>query len=161
MFCKNCGQELPEGGKFCPNCGADNSPVENTKQESVYSGTVSDAPKSGIQNRSIVLWILITLFTCGIGGLVWLYLLVEDINKVSEDTNAFSGIMVILLSLVTCSIYTYIWMWKAGKQINQAKESRGMSADSNMPLIYLLLAIFGFGIVAYALMQNDLNNLAA
>lgn len=22
MYCRNCGKELPEGGKFCPSCGA-------------------------------------------------------------------------------------------------------------------------------------------
>ena len=22
MFCSNCGSRLPDGGKFCPNCGA-------------------------------------------------------------------------------------------------------------------------------------------
>ena len=32
MYCKKCGQELPEGGKFCPNCGTDNSVAESTRE---------------------------------------------------------------------------------------------------------------------------------
>lgn len=27
MFCSHCGQELKEGGKFCPRCGAPVDPA--------------------------------------------------------------------------------------------------------------------------------------
>lgn len=30
MFCSHCGQELKEGGKFCPRCGA---PVDPAQRE--------------------------------------------------------------------------------------------------------------------------------
>jgi TM2 domain-containing membrane protein YozV len=29
MFCSKCGKELPEGVKFCPNCGADVNGIPN------------------------------------------------------------------------------------------------------------------------------------
>ena len=34
-----------------------------------------------------------------------------------------------------------------------------MTADTNLPIIYLVLALFGLGIVSYALMQNALNDI--
>lgn len=45
MICKNCGKEIPEGSKFCIECGAQ---LEETKVESVKAETkenVADAPK--------------------------------------------------------------------------------------------------------------------
>ena len=30
MFCKNCGKEIPEDAKFCPNCGAKQNGEEET-----------------------------------------------------------------------------------------------------------------------------------
>ena len=41
----------------------------------------------------------------------------------------------------------------------QVKASRGLSSG-NSGILYLILAIFGLGIVSYALMQNELNQLA-
>ena len=36
MFCKNCGQQIPDTVQFCPNCGMKNEPViyasESTNQ---------------------------------------------------------------------------------------------------------------------------------
>lgn len=32
-YCGNCGKEVPDGTKFCPNCGAQIGPVEAPKQE--------------------------------------------------------------------------------------------------------------------------------
>ena len=51
------------------------------------------------------------------------------------------------------------WMYKQGERIDNAKTKRGMAGGSN-GVLYLILAIFGFAIISYALMQNELNKLA-
>lgn len=168
MYCKKCGQQLPEGGKFCPNCGADNSVAENAQentqeaqQQTVFNGTVNQGNASGITNRNIGICILLSVITCGIYAYVWLYQMAEDLKRASGDANAPSGAMVVLLGIVTCGIYLWYWLYKAGEQVNAAKTARGMTADSNASIIYLLLAIFGFAIISYCLIQNELNKLTA
>lgn len=46
-FCTDCGKEIPEGVKFCPNCGA---PVkeENKNRPAVVPGVEKKARKTGI-----------------------------------------------------------------------------------------------------------------
>ena len=47
-FCINCGQELPEGAKFCANCGKAVT-VENnaSKRKTVYEGSLHKCPNCG------------------------------------------------------------------------------------------------------------------
>ena len=112
-----------------------------------------------IQRREIATSIILTLVTCGIYGLYWFVVLTDDANTVSGDFQ-FSGGMSLLLTLVTCGIFSYYWAYRLGVKITTAKSSRGMTVDNNLSLIYLLLCIFGLGIVAYALAQNELNQIA-
>lgn len=67
--------------------------------------------------------------------------------------------MAFLLTLITCGIYGYYWAYKMGKVVNQAKINNGMPEDDKS-VLYLILQILGLGIVNYALIQNDLNELA-
>ncbi len=39
MFCKNCGNQIAEGTKFCGNCGAAQNTVNVTQQTNVASPT--------------------------------------------------------------------------------------------------------------------------
>ena len=66
----------------------------------------------------------------------------------------------IVLSIVTCGIYGIYWAYKQGEKINEAKAMRNMPTDSNAGVLYLILEIFGLGIIAYALMQSELNKMA-
>ena len=44
MFCENCGKEIPEDSKFCPECGtAVQSEPENVMQEPVPEGAAPEA----------------------------------------------------------------------------------------------------------------------
>lgn len=65
----------------------------------------------------------------------------------------------IVLTLVTCGIYGIYWAYKQGEKLDFTKNNRGIPS-SNSGVLYLILQIFGFGIIAYALMQNELNKLA-
>ena len=112
-----------------------------------------------IERRNIAVCIVLTLVTCGIYGIYWIVCLTNDVNMVSGDVNGTSGGMVVLLTIVTCGIYGIYWAYKQGEKLDFTKNNRGIPS-SNSGVLYLILQIFGFGIIAYALMQNELNKLA-
>lgn len=110
-----------------------------------------------IQQRNIAVCIILSFITCGIYGFYWLACLTNDANTVS-GTNGTSGGMTVLLTIVTCNIYGLYWGYKQGEKIDLAKQKRGIPS-SNSNVLYLLLCLF-IPIVAWVLMQNELNNLA-
>lgn len=155
MNCPKCGKNNPDGGSFCKACGA---ALPNATPQPQSNSTASQTP-NGIQQRNIALCIIFSLITCGIYGLYWLYTMTEDTNRLSGNPNATSGGMVILFSLITCGIYLWYWMYKRGEILDQVKTARGLQS-SNSGVLYLILSILGLSIVSYALIQNELNNLA-
>ena len=112
-----------------------------------------------IQKRSIVVCIILSLVTCGLYGLYWLACLANDTNTVSGRQNDTSGGLVVIFSIITCNIYQIYWMYKAGEKIDTARQMRGLPSQNN-GLVYLLLTLFGFSIIARALLQNELNNMS-
>lgn len=47
-----------------------------------------------------------------------------------------------------------------GKTLQAAQSRAGMAVSSDNSILYLILQLFGFGIINYALMQNQLNTIA-
>ena len=109
--------------------------------------------------RSIPLAIVLSFITVGLYAFYWVYTLTEEAHAAAGERTTASGGMVILFSLLTCGIYSLYWLYKMGETIIMAKQKRGMAVDTNLPIIYLVLALFGLGIVSYALMQNALNDI--
>ena len=72
-----------------------------------------------------------------------------------------SGGLVLLLTIVTCGIYGWYWLYVSGEALDQYEISRGGMGGGHLGILYLLLGIFGFGIISYALMQSELNKYAA
>ena len=112
-----------------------------------------------IRRREIALTIILSIVTCGIYGILWMVWLNDEINLLSADTQAMSGGMVLLLSLVTCGIYAYVWLFQMGTKLDNIEMSHGRASQSR-GILYLVLALFGLGIVSYALMQDTVNNYA-
>ena len=109
--------------------------------------------------RSLPLAIVLSFVTLGVYAFYWVYALTEDAHAAAGERTTASGGMVILFSIITCGIYSLYWLYKMGETIIMAKQKRGMAVDTNLPIIYLVLALFGLGIVSYALMQNALNDI--
>ena len=171
-FCPNCGSNVPDGTKFCPTCGAQvNMNTAPTPPQQPYAQPGANpgyAPQGGNQpggitfgQRNIAVAIILSIVTCGIYGIYWLIKVVDEINEAAGEPNGTSGIVVFLLSIVTCGIYMFYWLYKAGEKLNTAKSMRGLPTDSSAGIIYLVLAIFGLSIVSYALIQSELNKIAA
>ncbi len=108
-----------------------------------------------VQQRNIALCIILSFVTCGIYALYWFICLNNDVNTVAKVEDGTSGGMALVLSLVTCGIYALYWTYKQGEKLDSVR------GTSNSGIIYLVLTIFGLGIVAYALQQDALNKLAA
>lgn len=108
-----------------------------------------------IKQRSIAVAIILSIVTCGIYGLYWLVCLNDEVNALtrSDDT---SGGVVLLLSIVTCGIYSLYWLYKTGEKVEMLKAQRGAAASSS-GLLFLILGLFGFSIVSYALIQDEIN----
>lgn len=155
--CLNCGVEAGKGDSFCPNCGNAVAPEAaicvncgvSLKNTSAQAPT---ANASGIQKRSIVTAIILSLVTCGIYSIYWFIVLTNDMNKASGRTSDTSGGVAFVLSLVTCGIYEYYWAYKIGEKRDIVANEKSSSG-----IIYLVLSLFGFGIVAYCLAQDALN----
>lgn len=105
------------------------------------------------RNRNIVLWIILSLVTCGIAAFVWMVKLNNDYRELAGEEPQ-NGFVFILLCFVTCGIYTFVWAYQQGKRLQT------INGNDNS-ILYLLLYIFGLSIIAMPLMQNELNKLEA
>ena len=76
----------------------------------------------------------------------------DEINLLAGEPGATSGGMVFLFSIITCGIYGLYWQYKMGEKCDQIKRTSGSSG-----ILYLTLAIVGFGIIGYCLMQDTIN----
>lgn len=112
-----------------------------------------------MKERNIAVSLILTIITCGIYGIYWFVVLTDDIRYASGDNEAPSGGMAFLLTIVTCGIYTIYWAYKMGKTLVIAKEKNKLRAEDNS-VLYLILQVIGLGIVNYALLQNELNEIA-
>lgn len=111
------------------------------------------------EERNIGLSIVLTILTCGIYGIYWFITLNNEVKEVSEDDTLATGGVAFLLTLVTCGIYGIYWAYRMGKAVMAAREKAGLEATDNS-VLYLILQLFGFAIVNYALLQNELNTIS-
>ena len=121
MFCSKCGNQIPDGVKFCPSCG---NPTAASAQQTFQGGPVRPEgapaygapapqpapvggyPRGPVQtDRSLAAYILLSLVTCGIYGLYFFYTLARDVNTMCDgDGESTPGLAAfILLSLVTAA----------------------------------------------------------
>ena len=110
-----------------------------------------------VQRREIAISIILSIVTCGIYGIYWFIVLNNDIKKVSGDETLPDGGIALLLTLVTCGIYGIYWAYRMGKALAAAQTKMGTAVVSDNSVLYLILQLFGLGIINYALMQNQVN----
>ncbi len=159
-FCPNCGNELPQDAAFCNKCGTAQSGNQTSQTiNQTINQTVYTTSTPVITKREIALAILLSIITCGIYSIYWFIVMTDESNKVSGD-NSTSGGMAFLFTILTCGIYSIYWYYKMGQKLYLAGKTYNKDISDNS-ILYLILGLFGFGIVSYCLIQNDLNKFAA
>jgi hypothetical protein len=115
--------------------------------------------RCNIQRREAGMAIVLSIITCGIYGLIWFFWLVSDLNTAAPEPDDKDPGMVLLLSIITCGIYSWIWLYRSGQKVDKIRQMNG-EVPSNSGTTYLLLSIFGLGIVVYYMIQTELNKVA-
>lgn len=116
------------------------------------TGGIINSNYPGIENRNIAVAIILSIVTCGIYSIYWMFKMNDEMNQLAGDYQAPSGGMVVLLTLVTCGIYGWYWLYKMGEKCDQVK---GMNGSSGV--LYLILGIVGLSIISYCLIQDTIN----
>ena len=164
MFCPHCGARLEGAERFCQNCGA---PLEKSVPEKVTEsfdaftdaaaeqarGAYQDV-KNGLEgvpvtgplrtDRSLLIYVLLSIITCGIYGLYFIYAMARDINIACEgDGQKTRGLLgYFLLSIITCGIYPLFWEYSIGNRMAEGARRYGMEFQENGTTV-LMWQIFG------------------
>jgi hypothetical protein len=165
-FCPNCGApvapandeikgfSVESAGENSSFAGADTQNTtgaaagmgaQNTQNAGAgyaYAGNGAQMPLK--TDRSLLMFVLLSIVTCGIYYYIFVYQMIKDVNVACEgDGEETPGLlMFVLLSIVTCSIYAYIWYYKIGDRLCNNCARYGMPTTENGTAV-LLWMLFG------------------
>ncbi len=113
-----------------------------------------------IIKRSFLGFIGLSIITCGIYPLYWIYVTSNDVNEMcgSEIVNP---LIAVLLHFLTCGLYTYYWMYVVGNEVHDLGNYLGANIKDNGTtyLLFMLLGVVSCGIfnlIAYYLFFKNL-----
>lgn len=106
-----------------------------------------------LEKRSIATCIILSILTCGIYEIYWIVKMGKEAVSVKDEND--DGLLEILLMIFLPCAGLYL----AEKKLSEGASAKGVTLSDNA-VLYLVLGLFGFAIVGFALMQNDLNKLA-
>lgn len=118
------------------------------------------------EDRSFGMYILLTIVTCGIYGIVFMWEMFKDINTVcgvKEEDDSYKSpnyIVYAMLTIITCGIYGVYWLYKQGNRLQRVGKAYGKEIDENGTtlLLWTLLGslVCGLGafVTQYLLIKN-------
>ncbi len=118
-------------------------------------------------DRSLGMYILLSLITCGIYSYYFLYTMARDANVIcNEDGKKTGGLLAfILLSLVTCGFYAIYWYYNLGNRLAENAPRYGLNFQENGTtiLLWYLVGVLLCGIgpfVAMHILMKNMNSLS-
>lgn len=139
--------------------------LKNTElagNETVYVEPSFSFTSGVVKEKSIGLCVVLSLVTCGIYSIYWLYTIAHDLSDLCESQNQEKGAepgLVVVLSIVTCGIYLLYYLWKAGKMVSSLTRSNGHH-PSDDSIVLMVLSILQLSLVSYCILQSHINGFA-
>ena len=139
---------------------------KNTADKKInYKNTDGKEEREAIllkSDRSILLYIVLGIITCGIYSLYILYTVGRDLNiACAGDGRETAGILkFFFLTLITCGIYSFVWMYQVGNRLQDNAPRYGLNfRESGMTILLwyalgLLLCGLGEFVAIYLMLRN-------
>ncbi len=107
---------------------------------------------------SIPKYLILTILTLGLFNLYWNYRQMKACNDLLDE-NEFSFFLWILLSILTIGLYHIYYQFKMGRAIVEIQRNLNEQEFDILPLISLVVTIFGLSIVVDCIHQYEINKL--
>ncbi|MBN2280439.1 MAG: DUF4234 domain-containing protein [Candidatus Marinimicrobia bacterium] len=107
---------------------------------------------------NIPLYIVLTIFTCGLFNLYWNYRQMETCNYMLKREE-FTFLSWILLSIITCGIYHVYYQYKMASAIVEIQYQRNAMPTPNLPILSAILTAFVLSFIVDLIHQSELNKL--
>lgn len=125
----------------------------NGNPENSYTGPV---PAEFRVEKGVAACVILSIVTCGIYTWFWMWSMVKKIRMVTGQPDDCVGEYLLLMLVPYYNVY---WVYSRAKKLYENAGFRGIQISDNS-VIYLVLNILGLQIVSYAMIQDQLNNLA-
>ena len=107
---------------------------------------------------NIPLYLILTLVTFFLFNLYWNYKQMQACNDLL-GRNEFSFLAWLVLIVITCGIYHLFYQYRMGAAINEIQEREDAPITEGLPVLSVVAAILGFGIVADCIHQHEINRI--
>ncbi len=111
-------------------------------------------------SASVALYLVLTIVTLGLFNLYWNYRQMQVCNELLERRE-FSWLRWILLCVVTFGLYHFYYQYKMGAAINEIQDRHDLPFTEGLPILSVLAAVIGFGVIADCIHQHELNKIDA
>lgn len=128
-----------------------------------YAGSRPEPYKrlgGGRYTASVALYLILTIVTLGLFNLYWNYRQMQACNELLERSE-FSWLLWILLCVVTFGLYHFYYQYKMGDAINEIQDRYDLPFTEGLPILSVVAAVIGFGVVADCIHQHELNKIDA
>jgi len=119
-----------------------------------------DRLAGGRYTASIALYLILTIVTLGLFNLYWNYRQMQACNELLERSE-FSWLLWIFLCVVTFGLYHFYYQYKMGAVINEIQDRYDLPFTEGLPILSVVAAIIGFGVIADCIHQHEFNKIDA
>lgn len=109
-------------------------------------------------SASIPVYLVLTLVTCGIFNLYWNYRQMQSCNELL-GRDEFSFVVWLVLTVLTCGLYHLYYQYKMGAAINEIQYTTELPITDGLPVLSVVAAFLGVGVVADCIHQHELNRI--
>ena len=94
---------------------------------------------------SLLLYILLTIATCGLYGLFLVHQLAENVNEMCKDDGKTTqgAVLFVLLSIATCGFYSIYWWYAVSDRVGNAAARRRLQHLNFNGATFLLWYLVG------------------
>ena len=156
VYCPSCGKENLQGVFFCAFCGASIGAPEGTVRYGNQPGPQGQGPYKVPYASNIALDIILSIITCGIYWFFWQARQMRALNYLLKEQR-FNFLLWFLVSLVTCFLFNIYYEYIMAQGIVEIQKKQGRTPSNDLPVLSLVLSIFGLHIITDAIQQNEIN----